>query len=80
MTATLAQAQEQLEELRKQTEIVQFLENELMAKSVFIETLQFELKEANELPSLSAKAASDAINNLNQLKSDFERQERENSE
>ncbi|KAL6318835.1 hypothetical protein AAG906_001308 [Vitis piasezkii] len=79
-TATLAQTQEQLEELRKQTEIVQFLENELLAKSVFIETLQFELKEANELHSLSAKAASDAINNLNQLKSDFERQERENSE
>ena len=80
VTATLAQAQKQLEELRKQTEIVQFLENELLAKSVFIETLQFELKEANELHSLSAKAASEAINNLNQLKSDFERQERENSE
>ncbi|KAL6334163.1 hypothetical protein AAG906_006736 [Vitis piasezkii] len=49
VTATLAQAQEQLEELRKQTEIVQFLENELLAKSEFIETLQFELKEGNEL-------------------------------
>ena len=79
VTTTLARAQDQLKELRKRTEIVQFMENELLAKSVFIETLQFELKEANELHSLSEKAASDAMDNLNQLKSDSERQERENS-
>ncbi|RVW83384.1 hypothetical protein CK203_038950 [Vitis vinifera] len=68
VTATLAQAQEQLEELRKQTEIVQFLENELMAKSVFIETLQFELKEANELPRKRELRISRLEMELNQLK------------
>lgn len=80
MITSLAQAQEQLEELRKQTDRVQFLESELLKKSVFIETLQFELKEAHQLHSLSDKAASDAINNLSKLKSDFEKQILENSE
>lgn len=60
-TAAAVQAQMQLEDMRKQNEMV-----------------QLELKQANELLGSSEKSASDAVNSLNQLRIDFEVNERKN--
>ncbi|KAJ0106312.1 hypothetical protein Patl1_18816 [Pistacia atlantica] len=67
-----AQAQMQLEGLKKQLEITQEMESELLAKSIFVDVLQLELKQSAELLSSSDKAPSDAIEVLKQLKEDME--------
>ncbi|XP_059639478.1 protein WEAK CHLOROPLAST MOVEMENT UNDER BLUE LIGHT 1-like [Cornus florida] len=77
---TALEAQEQLENMREQLEVVMNLKNQLTDKSVFIDSLRLELQQANELHKLSDKAASNAIKDLNQLKSDFQLQERKNSD
>ncbi|KAL6281373.1 hypothetical protein ACE6H2_018254 [Prunus campanulata] len=73
--ATL-QAQEQLEDVRKQIGMVEELEDQLLAKSSFIDMLQLEIKQVNEQLSFSEKAASDAMNDLKQLEEELEVKER----
>ncbi|KAL6279970.1 hypothetical protein ACE6H2_016851 [Prunus campanulata] len=63
--ATL-QAQEQLEDVRKQIGMMEELEDQLLAKSSFIDMLQLEIKQA----------ASDAMNDLKQLEEELEDKER----
>ncbi|CAL5374580.1 unnamed protein product [Camellia sinensis] len=79
-TTTAVEAEEKLEYMRKLLEIMRDLENQLMNKSVFIDLLQLELNQANELRGSSEKAASDAISELNQVKSEFKIQERKSSD
>ncbi|KAE8124389.1 hypothetical protein FH972_019282 [Carpinus fangiana] len=76
--AAAVQAQMQMEDMRKQNEMVEELENQLMDKTVLSDMLQLELKQANELLGSSEKSGSDAVNNLNQLRIDFEVNERKN--
>ncbi|KAL2455307.1 WEB family protein-like [Abeliophyllum distichum] len=54
------------------------LENQFWEKSAFIDSLQLELKKANELHIWSEKVASNAISELGQLKADMELQGRKN--
>ncbi|XP_031255615.1 protein WEAK CHLOROPLAST MOVEMENT UNDER BLUE LIGHT 1-like [Pistacia vera] len=75
-----AQAQMQLEGLKKQLEITQEMESELLAKSIFVDVLQLELKQSAELLSSSDRATSDAIEVLKQLKEDMEVKVRENAD
>ncbi|KAA8542501.1 hypothetical protein F0562_023653 [Nyssa sinensis] len=79
-TATALEAEGELEHMRKQLEVMQNLENQLMAKSVFIDLLQLELQQANELHSSSEKAVFEVTDELNQKKLDLEMQERKNSD
>lgn len=74
------QAQQQLEDITKQLETMQELENQLLEKSIFIDYLQLELEQAHELSSSSSEASSNAVNELNQLKTNIELQESKNSE
>ncbi|KAI7984896.1 hypothetical protein LOK49_LG14G00594 [Camellia lanceoleosa] len=76
--AKALEAEEKLEYMRKELQVLEDLENQIMVKSKAIESLKVELNQANELQQLSEKAASDAINEINQLKSDLEMQERKN--
>ncbi|KAF9667733.1 hypothetical protein SADUNF_Sadunf15G0054200 [Salix dunnii] len=75
-----AQAQDLVEEMKKRLEIMQGLENLLQAKSVLVDSLQAELDQASELLGSSNKTVSDAVNDLNQLKSGLKVKERENSD
>lgn len=76
-TATeVVQAKEHLVELR---ESMQELEKQLSSKNQYINSLQLELKQAEELHSSSEQAASSAINALIQIKSEFELVQKENS-
>ncbi|CAK9150204.1 unnamed protein product [Ilex paraguariensis] len=79
-TADIVEAQEQLGCMRKQLDMMQNWENQLLAKSMFIDSLQLELKQLNELQVSSQKAATDAIEELNLLKLNMELQERKNSD
>lgn len=78
-TETAAQAQKQVEDMRKQLEM-QELENQLLSKSVLVDSQQMELDRANELLSSSNKSVSDAVNDLNQLEADLKGKEGENSD
>jgi chromosome segregation ATPase len=75
-----AQAQEQVEDMKKRLEIMQELENQLLAKSVLVDSLQAELNQASELLSSSNKTVSDAVKDLNQLNADLIVKERDNSD
>lgn len=77
-TQAALKAQEQLEDMRKQTETIHELENQLLAKSEYIEMLQLEIKEVSEQLSLSEKAASDAIDNLKLVQEELDVKERKN--
>ncbi|KAF5730179.1 protein WEAK CHLOROPLAST MOVEMENT UNDER BLUE LIGHT 1-like [Tripterygium wilfordii] len=79
-TEKAIQAQEELEDLKRQLEGVHELENELLAKSEVVDLLQLELNQAFESLSSSEKANADAIDDINKLKSDMEVKETENSE
>ncbi|XP_050220870.1 protein WEAK CHLOROPLAST MOVEMENT UNDER BLUE LIGHT-like 1 [Mercurialis annua] len=56
------------------------LENQLISKSVFIDSLQMELNQANELLTSSDKAVSDIINDIHKLKEDLKEKEKQNSD
>lgn len=77
-TQAALKAQEQLEDMRKQTETIHELENQLLAKSEYIEMLQLEIKEVSEQLSLSEKAASDANDNLKLVQEELDVKERKN--
>ncbi|CAA2963265.1 sporulation-specific protein 15-like [Olea europaea var. sylvestris] len=65
-------------EALKRLEIMHDLENQLREKSAFIDSLQLELKQANELHICSEKVASEATSQLAQLKADMELHWRKN--
>ncbi|KAK9926060.1 hypothetical protein M0R45_023314 [Rubus argutus] len=77
-TQAALKAQEQLEDMRKQTEPIHELENQLLTKSEYIKMLQLEIKEVSEQLSLSEKAASDAIDNLKLVQEELDVKERKN--
>ncbi|XP_059643336.1 protein WEAK CHLOROPLAST MOVEMENT UNDER BLUE LIGHT 1-like [Cornus florida] len=78
-TASVVDAQKQLENMRKQLEVMHDLESQLMAKSVFIDSMQLQIQQVNELQSSSERTVTDAIKDLNQLALDLEMQEKKNS-
>ncbi|OVA13391.1 WEB family [Macleaya cordata] len=71
---------EHVEEMRKQMEMIEEWEKQLLAKTILIDSLQLELNQVKESHSSSAQAASDAINDLNQLKSELELSKRVNAD
>ncbi|PSS07948.1 WEB family protein [Actinidia chinensis var. chinensis] len=77
-TTKALEAKEELEFVRKELETMKDLENELMNKSLTVDSLQEELEKANKLRSSSEKAASDTINELKQRKTDIELMEIKN--
>ncbi|KAL7161675.1 hypothetical protein ACSBR2_042196 [Camellia fascicularis] len=79
-TTTVVEAEEKLEYMRKLLEVMQDLENQLMNKFVFIDSLQLDLNQANELRGSFEKRASNAISELNTVKSKFKMQERKSSD
>ncbi|CAL5362004.1 unnamed protein product [Camellia sinensis] len=79
-TTTVVEAEEKLEYMRKLLEVMQDLENQLMNKFVFIDSLQSDLNQANELRGSFEKRASNAISELNTVKSKFKMQERKSSD
>ncbi|XP_077211482.1 WEB family protein At1g12150-like isoform X2 [Tasmannia lanceolata] len=72
-TVAATQAQEHLEEMRKQLDMVKDLENQLLEKSLFTECLQMETEQAKG-------AASDATADLDRLRRGIKQLEEENSE
>ncbi|KAK2966257.1 hypothetical protein RJ640_003314 [Escallonia rubra] len=74
------EAWEQLEYMGKQLEMMDNLENQLLAKSLFIDSLQLELQQANELHSSAERAAADAVTEINCLKADLDLQKSLNSD
>ncbi|KAF9588520.1 hypothetical protein IFM89_013014 [Coptis chinensis] len=62
-------AQEQLEEMRKRTEMMQDLENHLSERTLFIDSLQSELEQVKELHASLEEAASNTMDNLDKLRS-----------
>ncbi|GFZ17057.1 hypothetical protein Acr_26g0003270 [Actinidia rufa] len=77
-TTKALEAEEELEFVRKELEAMKDLENQLMDKSLTIDSLQGELEKANELRCSSEKDASDAINELKQRRMDLESLEMKN--
>ncbi|XAR50012.1 hypothetical protein NMG60_11004216 [Bertholletia excelsa] len=71
-------AEKRLQYMRKELEAMQDLENQLVAKSLSIDSLQVELQQAKELSS--EKASSDAIIEFTQLKADLGQQQRKNAD
>ncbi|KAK6920924.1 WEB family [Dillenia turbinata] len=68
-------AQEQLEEMQKRVEMVEDLGKQLVDKSMFVDMLQLELQQANELLCRSEKADSNANNELSKVKLKMELEE-----
>ncbi|CAL5444611.1 unnamed protein product [Camellia sinensis] len=79
-TTTVVEVEEKLEYMRKLLEVMQDLENQLINKFVFIDSLQLDLNQANELRGSFEKRASNAISELNTVKSKFKMQERKSSD
>ncbi|KAK1306106.1 hypothetical protein QJS10_CPA10g02049 [Acorus calamus] len=79
-TAAALQAQEQLDEMRERLNTRKDLENWMASQSLFINSLQLEVKQANESRIISVKAASEAMEKLNMIKLEMEQMEVINSE
>ncbi|KAK1296761.1 hypothetical protein QJS10_CPB15g01315 [Acorus calamus] len=79
-TAAALQAQEQLDEMRERLNTRKYLENWMASQSLFINSLQLEVKQANESRIISVKAASEAMEKLNRIKLEMEQMEVINSE
>ena len=75
-TKATAQAQQQLEDIRKQMEMLQGLQNEPMDKSTLIDCFISKRWLANEAPILSEDSASNDIKGSNQFHNDMEPKER----
>lgn len=69
-------AEEQLKNMRKEAEVVEELKSQLLDKTLLIEALQEEVKQASEKICLSEKAASDATINLKKLQDELHFKER----
>lgn len=59
---------------------LKYAHEQLLLKSISIDSLQSELQIANELRSLAEEAAADSLSDLNRIKEDYEHQERMNSD
>ncbi|KAK9090899.1 hypothetical protein Sjap_024076 [Stephania japonica] len=77
--ATAVQLQEQLEDLKKQIDMMPYLENEIIENNLLIDSLKIELKEVKALLALSENAASDVADATSSLKSQLEQMEVANS-
>ncbi|TYH80250.1 hypothetical protein ES332_D03G120000v1 [Gossypium tomentosum] len=80
MKATAFQAQEEMEDLRKQLETIRELENKLVAKTAYIESLQAKLEQVSNVLSSMENASLDGGIDLNQIKQDLEFKERKISD
>ncbi|KAL5544555.1 hypothetical protein UlMin_008339 [Ulmus minor] len=76
---TVLRVQEKLEDMRRQLETMLELENQLFDKSIFVEVLQLQVKEADKQLRCSKKSASDAISDLKLLGEELEFEQRKNS-
>lgn len=65
----------EIDGMRKKMEIMQELENQLLENSIFIETLELKLEEANDLLGISHKAAFDSTMRLKLLREELELKE-----
>ncbi|WCJ35897.1 hypothetical protein M5689_017124 [Euphorbia peplus] len=70
----------EMEETRKELEMMNELENQLMEKKLLIDSLQVEVNRANEVLSSSDKVVSDVIRDMNNLNSQLDDKEKENSD
>ncbi|XVF50060.1 hypothetical protein PTKIN_Ptkin04bG0064200 [Pterospermum kingtungense] len=81
LKATTFQTQEEMENLRKQLETMEQLENQLLTKSAYIDSLQAKLEQlTNNVPGSVENATSDGGIDVNQLKLDLEFKERKISD
>lgn len=78
--ASAAQAQEQLEDMRRELESMQELEIQVLEKSTLVDMLILELKQADEQLRSYKEAASDAMSGLENLKAELEIKEGRNSD
>ncbi|PON68916.1 WEB family [Parasponia andersonii] len=74
----LVQAKEGLEDMEREVEMMQELENEFVFKSIFGDILELKLMEATEELILSQKSAANAIFELKLIREDLELKERKN--
>ncbi|XP_073290621.1 uncharacterized protein [Primulina huaijiensis] len=74
----LAEAEEKLEKALKDLDVFHDLENQLVEKSAHVESLEMDLKHANELQRSSENAASEAVSELNNVKETMELLEQRN--
>lgn len=79
-TDAVVQMQEQLNNLKNQVGMIEDLENRLLAKSVYVESLQSDLTEVNKMLDSSENATSDATADLEKWKADLEGKKREVSD
>ncbi|KAL0442194.1 UNVERIFIED_CONTAM: hypothetical protein Sradi_0158300 [Sesamum radiatum] len=80
LAKAVSEKKEQLESAMKKVMIMHDLENQLIEKSAYINSLQLQLNVANELRVASEKAASDAVSELNRLKETTDLHEKTNSD
>ncbi|PIA62934.1 hypothetical protein AQUCO_00200743v1 [Aquilegia coerulea] len=73
-------ARERLEEIREQIDILQESENQLLAQSLLIDSLHAELEQEKEFHSSFEQAASNAIDDMNQVRSELDLLKRVNSD
>ncbi|KAL5723022.1 hypothetical protein ACHQM5_006468 [Ranunculus cassubicifolius] len=72
MSSEKDEAKQRLEKIREKMKMIEDMENLLLCKTICIDYLLSELTQAKELVSSSQHTASIAINDLNQLKSEFQ--------
>ncbi|GMN54226.1 hypothetical protein TIFTF001_023358 [Ficus carica] len=75
----LVEAEEGLEEMKREMQIMQESENQLFSMSAFVDTLRLQLKEANERLSFSEKSAVVAFTDLKLIREEMEFKDRKNS-
>ncbi|XVF11863.1 hypothetical protein REPUB_Repub08aG0063900 [Reevesia pubescens] len=76
LKATAVQAQEQIEDLRKQLKTIEELEKQLLTDSAYIDLLQAKLVRVTNVLGSMEDATSDGGIDLNQIKQDLEFKER----
>ncbi|XP_030531779.1 protein WEAK CHLOROPLAST MOVEMENT UNDER BLUE LIGHT 1-like [Rhodamnia argentea] len=79
-TDAAVQMQEQLNNLKNQLGMIEDLENQVLVKSTYVESLQSDLREVKELLSSSERATSNATTDLEKWKADLEVKKREVSD
>ncbi|XWS60489.1 hypothetical protein CRYUN_Cryun07bG0040500 [Craigia yunnanensis] len=80
LKATALQAQEEIEDLRKQLETIEELENQLLTKSAYIDSLQAKLEQVTNVLGSMENATLDGRIDLDQIKQDLEFKERKISD
>ncbi|KAK4437018.1 hypothetical protein Salat_0035700 [Sesamum alatum] len=80
LAKAVSDMKEQLESAMKKVKMMHDVENQIVEKSAYIDSLQLQLNAANELRLLSERAGSDAVSELNKLKESMDLQEKKNSD